>query len=372
MKKIGIITIHKIYNYGSVLQAYALQNVCESMGYIVEIIDYKFPNEYHRAKSNTKSVVLLSFKEKLIKYLFLWKLYLQHKLIRRFVYKYLNLSKEEYLSPQQLKDEPPIYDIYITGSDQVWNPRYCCGDTSFLLDFVRNGKKISYSASIGSSDIDKAYYDIYSIMLEKYAYISVREKSGRNLVERLTRKSVEVVLDPTLLLTAEQWNRIATNKSLVKGKYILCYFLNYSFNAFPYVYELAEYMQKEMDCSIVWVARPPYRMNRNIIFYVEASPEDFLALIRDSEMVLTTSFHGTAFAINYSKPLFSVVEDKNALDSRQIDLLSALSLDNRILSLGDKFPDKKDFVCDYEFAKEKLKELRIQSYSYLKNSLAHV
>ena len=209
-------------------------------------------------------------------------------------------------------------------------------------------------------------------MLEKYAYISVREKSGRNLVERLTRKSVEVVLDPTLLLTAEQWNRIATNKSLVKGKYILCYFLNYSFNAFPYVYELAEYMQKEMDCSIVWVARPPYRMNRNIIFYVEASPEDFLALIRDSEMVLTTSFHGTAFAINYSKPLFSVVEDKNALDSRQIDLLSALSLDNRILSLGDKFPDKKDFVCDYEFAKEKLKELRIQSYSYLKNSLAHV
>ena len=126
MKKIGIITIHKIYNYGSVLQAYALQNVCESMGYIVEIIDYKFPNEYHRTKSNTKSVVLLSFKEKLIKYLFLWKLYLQHKLIRRFVYKYLNLSKEEYLSPQQLKDEPPIYDIYITGSDQVWNPRYCC------------------------------------------------------------------------------------------------------------------------------------------------------------------------------------------------------------------------------------------------------
>lgn len=372
MKRIGIITIHKIYNYGSVLQAYALQVVCESLGYVVEVIDYKFPNEFHQSKFGNRRDPRLSFNEKLIKLLFLWKLFLQHKHIQKFVYKFLNLSKDEYLSPQQLKRNPPVYDIYMTGSDQVWNPRYCCGDTSFLLDFVEGAKKISYSASIGSSDIDKTYYDIYSVLLEKYAYISVREQSGKSLIERFIRKKVDVVLDPTLLLTAEQWNRIATNKRLIKSKYILCYFLNYSFNAFPYVYELAEYMQKEMGCSIVWVARPPYRMNRNIISYVEASPEDFLALIRDSEMVLTTSFHGTAFAVNYAKPLFSIVENKKSLDSRQIDLLSSLSLYNRILSIEDKFPDKEYFACDYELAREKLKELRIHSYSYLKDSLAHV
>lgn len=371
MKSIGIITIHKINNYGSVLQAYALQQVCENLGYRAEIIDYNFPNVQH---SNNKYAVVedtLPTEPKWIKLLFAKGLLRQHKGIAQFVAKYQHLSQQMYNSPEELRVAPPHYDVYITGSDQLWSPRHCNGDPAFMLHFAPNeALKISYAASIGAKDIPEALRPIYKELLGRYRHIGVRENSGVEVIDRVIGKQAVTVLDPTLLLNRDEWNKIASPKRQVKKKYILCYFLNYSFNAFPYVDDLAEYMQQQTGYEIVRVARPPHKLKcKHTHYRVGASPEEFLALVRDAEMILTTSFHGTAFAVNYGKPVFTVVQDRNAGDSRQVSLMSNLGLDAQILSITESFPSKNRFFYNVEHEQSRLEQLRQNSKQYLINAL---
>lgn len=373
MKSIGIITIHKINNYGSVFQAYALQKVCEDMGYRVEIIDYTFPNIHHQNNNFAKVADTQPKEPRWIKLLFAYALLKQHRGIANFVHKYQHLSSLTYNSPEELKSNPPQYDIYMTGSDQLWNPRHCNGDPAFMLHFASNESlKISYAASIGANDIPKDLYPLYKELLDRYKYISVRETSGVDVIRKVTGKKVTTVLDPTLLLDKNEWNKITTPKRLVQKKYILCYFLNYSFNAFPYVDELADYIQKQTGYEIVRVARPPHKLKFNHTTYmVGASPEDFLALVRDAEIVLTTSFHGTAFAVNYGKPLISIVEDRNASDSRQVSLLNCLGLMKQVLSISDDFPSFESSIYDIDSEQKCLEALRCESKGFLLKALGN-
>lgn len=221
-----------------------------------------------------------------------------------------------------------------------------------------------------SNIIPEDLKELFRDSLMKYDRISVREKTTAATISKFIGRNVEFVLDPTLLLCSDEWNKIATPKRIVKKKYILCYFLNYTFNAFPYVEELAQYIQKQTGYDIVRIARPPYHIHTpHTTFNIGASPEDFLALIRDAEIILTTSFHGTAFAINYGRPVFSIVEDRNAIDSRQVSLMHLLGLENQILSIKDKFPEKELFTYNIEISQNKLRKLRDSSIEYLKNAL---
>lgn len=371
MKSIGIITIHKINNYGSVLQAYALQKVCIELGYNVEIIDYDFPNNFHRNNKYATVSDTQPTEPKMIKALFAKSLVKQHKGIRSFVEKYQNLSSKKYNQVEDFTSNPPSYDVYITGSDQLWSPKHCNGDPAFMLSFAPdNALKISYAASIGSNAIPKELKKAYVELLNRYKHISVRENSGADVIRNLIGKDATVVLDPTLLLNKEEWNNIATSKRLVKKKYILCYFLNYTFNAFPYVDELAKEIQKQTGYEIVRVARPPHKLSfANTKYKIDASPEEFLALIRDAEIVLTTSFHGTAFAVNYGRPVFTVVQDRNASDSRQISLMQNLGLDKQVLSIKDKFPLVSEAYYDVDKEQVVLNQLRSESKQYLENAL---
>lgn len=371
MKSIGIITIHKINNYGSVLQAYALQKVCEDLGYKVEIIDYDFPNNFHRNNKYANISDAQPNEPKLIKALFAKSLIKQHKGISSFVKRYQNLSDKKYHQVEDFTANPPSYDVYITGSDQLWSPRHCNGDPAFMLYFAPdNALKISYAASIGSNAIPEELKKAYIELLSRYKHISVRENTGADVIRSLIGRDATVVLDPTLLLNREEWNKIATPKRLVKKKYILCYFLNYTFNAFPYVDELARDMQKQTEYEIVRVARPPHKLSFiNTTYQIGASPEEFLALVRDAEMVLTTSFHGTAFAVNYGKPVFTVVQDRNASDSRQVSLMHNLGLDKQVLSIKDKFPMASEAHYDVDNEQIVLNKLRLDSKRYLEKAL---
>lgn len=371
MKSIGIITIHKINNYGSVLQAYALQKVCEDLGYKVEIIDYDFPNNFHQNNKYSTASDTQPNEPKWIKALFAKALVRQHKGIRLFIDKYQNLSSNKYHKVEDFTANPPSYDVYITGSDQLWSPRHCNGDPAFMLYFAPdNALKISYAASIGSNAIPEELKKAYIELLSRYKHISVRENTGADVIRSLINKDATVVLDPTLLLNKDEWNKIATPKRLVKKQYILCYFLNYTFNAFPYVDELARNMQKQTGYEIVRVARPPHKLSFiNTTYQIGASPEEFLALVRDAEIVLTTSFHGTAFAVNYGKPVFSVVQDRNASDSRQVSLMHNLGLDKQVLSIKDKFPTASDANYNVDNEQTVLNRLRLDSKLYLEKAL---
>ncbi len=373
MKKVGIITIHRIYNYGSVLQAFALQKVCEVMGYYTEIIDYIFPNEYHKTKSKKSDYKIkqVSIKSKILKYLYIIQLFEQHRNIKSFIKKRLHLSSNVYISSDDLKEHCQKYDIYITGSDQLWNPRYTYGDTSFFLDFAPDdSRKIAYAASFGSNQIDNRYNEIIRKYLKCYDCLSVRESSGMKIIKSFIQKEVEVVLDPTLLLDASEWSKYAV-KPKKKEKYILCYFLNYTFDPFPYIDNLAAHISEITGYHIVRIARPPLKfVNRKTQFVVNASPEEFLGWIQNAELVLTTSFHGTAFAVNFSVPVFSVIESKSSLDSRQLDFLKDIGLENRILTVDDNFPKRGMLSCDYKFAQSRLRAMRVSSLNYLKNALS--
>ena len=372
MKTVGIITIHRIFNYGSVLQAYALQRVCEELGYRADIIDYDFPNEAH--VNNPYAVAALDAspnEPRWIKLVFAKALIRQHRGIARFVQRYQHLSAKRYKSPDELNQDPPIYDVYITGSDQLWSPRHCNGDTAFMLSFAPDGAtRISYAASFGSNEIPTEIKPVFRNYLKYYKAISVRENSGQDLVKDLSGKDASVVLDPTLLLNAKQWNEIAVPQRLVKAKYILCYFLNYSFNAFPYVDELAKHIRRQTSYDIVRVARPPHRLQLlNTKYKVGASPQEFLALVRDAEIVLTTSFHGTAFAINFGRPLFSIVEDKSSPDSRQLNLMTQLGLNRQVISIKDKYPLIKNAQYDVLKEQKYLEILRQESLNFLVHAL---
>lgn len=371
MKTVGIITIHKINNYGSVLQAYALQKVCEELGYKAEIIDYDFPNEFHLDNKYAMASDTQPTEPKWIKMMFSMALVKQHKGIRSFVEKYQHLSKAKYHSVKDFSDNPPFYDIYLTGSDQLWSPRHCNGDPVFMLYFAPdNALKVAYAASIGTNAIPQDLVNAYAKLLSRYKHIAVRENSGADIIKGLTGKDAAVVLDPTLLLDKDDWDRVSVTRRLIKKKYILCYFLNYTFNAFPYADELAADIQRQTGYEIVRVARPPHRMTLSkTSFKIGASPEEFMALVRDAEIVLTTSFHGSAFAVNYGKPVFSIVEKRDASDSRQVSLMHSLGLDRQVISVRDRFPSVS--MASYDVVKEQsiLENLRTMSKSYLEKAL---
>ncbi len=373
MNKVGIITIHRINNYGSVLQAYALQRACEELGYKAKIIDYCFPNGFHAHNRYATATDSQPNEPTWIKALFALALKRQHKGIGAFVKRYQHLSEKQYHLPDELKKDAPVYDVYITGSDQLWNPRHCNGDPSFMLHFAPdNAVKMSYAASIGTNEIPEELLPLYKELLGRYSKIAVREKSGIEVIRNLTGKEAAVVLDPTLLLDSKQWNEIAKNKRPFKGKYILCYFLNYSFNAFPYVDDLAREMQKQTGYEIVRVARPPHYLGEPRTHYrVGASPEEFLSLVRDSEMVLTTSFHGTAFAVNYGKPVLTVVKDRNASDSRQVSLMESLGLNDQIITIQDPLTNASQAQYDVEKEQTRLSKLRESSLDYLRKALSN-
>lgn len=373
--KVGIITIHRIYNYGSVLQTFALQVALEKLGVTSEIIDYVFPNEFHRSHKNIgEKQKRNSFRYYILKMLYAKALFRQHKGIERFLHTQIQLSQRCYNCPIELQNNPPLYDVYVTGSDQVWNPKHCNLDPAFFLQFAPNGKKrISYAASIGRTVLNKEEARKYKDWLNAYSFIGVREKSGTDLLKKLLPEKTSVcrtVLDPTLLLSKEEWGNMAISPSQ-RSPYILCYYLNYSFDAFPYVDELASHIKKLTGYKIIRVARPPMSCSSlfSSHYKVGASPEEFLGLIKNAAVVLTTSFHGTAFALNFERPLFTIVEKKGVGDTRQEDLLNLMGLHDRVLEKGEPFPGLDRIECNYEEVRVQLQKERCNSIEYLKEAI---
>lgn len=374
MKTVGIITIHRIHNYGSVLQAFALCKVVDELGYQSELIDYVFPNSFQVNSSIVKipiSTSKITLKHKFIKIFYTLRLLKQHKLTDDFLKERVHISNKTYWSPDDINTYSPSYDIYMTGSDQVWNPRYTRGDMSFLLNFVPENKKcVSYASSYGTTNIPHTLRGLYHKNLSKYSYIGVREASGVALTKQLCGKSASVVLDPTLLLDIEEWNKEIPKSRIVKEKYIFCYFLNYTFNAFPYADEFAEHVRNITGYKLIYGTRPPQKIfNRDSHYMVGLGPVEFMQMIRDAEIVLTTSFHGTAFAVNFERPVYSIIKNRKSGDSRQVSLLDSIGLNNRIVELNAPLPSKEHLKIDMSIASAKLRQLRTESINFLKQAL---
>lgn len=357
--------MHKVLNYGSVLQAYALQHKILEMGHDCEIIDYDFPP--HKVRKQTIHSVLANI------FVFVRALIMgfpKKKKVKRFAAftaRYLRLTPESY-NADTIRLTPPLYDVYMTGSDQVWNPRHIGNDSNFLLSFApKNKPKVSYASSFATAMIPDEYKKQYSKYLSDYTSISVREESGIKLVEELIGKKASVCCDPVFLLNRQQWDEIEKEATVkVSEKYILVYALYYMFDPYPELLTIIDQVQKELGCKVVYLdgrKEDAFRPNSKVM--KTEGPADFIRLIKNAEIVITTSFHGTAFSLIYNKPLMAVVRNKDKTDSRISSLLKELNCENLLVPFDSERTFTKN-KYEIEIGCDTLKTYVSNSESYLK------
>lgn len=370
-KKVGVITMHRVLNYGSFLQSYATQQVINKLGYDCELIDYYFPNKWHYENGLIRKRTLKSFIRNLIPNIGLTNTQKKKKEFNRAIKKYYKLSNNKYNHPQELIDNPPIYDVYVTGSDQTWNVKHTQGDNAFLLAFApEKDKKISFSASFARSNMEEKHKKTFKYYLERYNAISIRDSKGNLIIKELLGKDAEITLDPTLLLNKHEWSEFGANqKNIFKNEdYILFYLITHSFEPRPYIYKLLKQLQNLTGLKIFSFTRIPKALGVNYTFCGNVSVEQFIQIFESASYVITSSFHGTTFSINFGIPLYSVVEGFYSDDDRQSSFLKNLGLENCIVPLEKEFKDI-DPIYDKDEISEKLLGLRLKSLDYLKANL---
>lgn len=374
MKKVGIITYHHYYNYGTVLQAYALQKAIENLGnYESEIIDFRAHNE--KKKTALQLVFLrlrrigIYIKERVRVYrLKRFESVFKEKEVSFDIFfeKMLKVSNQSFNSYCELKAAKLDYDIYITGSDQTWSPKIGLHPAMFLRFASASARKLAYAPSIGVTSLKKEESDIINYYLQQYDAISCRETIGQQVLSSCVReKEIINVLDPTFLLTSKDWDNIAVTPE-IETPYIFCYFIGDR----PYYREIAKQLSDSLGFPLYFIPVSWRDVGEGNNLLPKAGPREFLGLIRDARLVLTDSFHGTAFAINFRKAFYSFTKiegGKSASDnSRLYDILSRIGLEDRLFDTPGQiiFSD-----VDYTLVEDKLDELRNASITFLKEAL---
>ncbi|MCX7998792.1 MAG: polysaccharide pyruvyl transferase family protein [Leptospiraceae bacterium] len=360
-KTVGILTFHYIENFGAVLQAYALQEVIKKMGYYVEIIDFC------PTKITPKSIAYSIIKKLLLRRNFL----LRRNRFYLFRKNFMHLSKEKYNSSKELKNKPFAYDVYLVGSDQVWNPRYIkTFGFSYLLDFAPpNAHKISYAASVVEK-IPEELIAKYKHYLEQFRYISVREKSSKDILKEFLDREIEVCLDPALLLKAEQWQKIIKEPKQRPYKQfivVLDYFKTKN------LIKLTNRIAREKHLSVVSFS-PQIPMKERYINYYGSiyfeGPCEILWYLSNADLILTSSLHGLVFALIFGKNFLCVPDPYRG--SRIIDLLAELEIeDDHVLNYNASDEEVKNLEPRNISADSinKLNNLRDRSIRFLKRAL---
>lgn len=237
-----------------------------------------------------------------------------------------------YYSIDSLYDNPPLYDVYISGSDQLWNPEQPFPIEPYFLTFVQNSnaKKISYASSIGISSLEPLQVRDFTRWLSSYDAISVREPEAARILQPHLKQKIEIVADPTFLLDVNEWNLLAHDYS-EKG-YILCFMLAFQ----PVLLTEALRVSNDLGKKLIVIGQRGIPKNKRYTLIDDAGPREFLGLIKCADCVFTDSFHGTVFSILLGvKNFFSYVAIGNRRVSRLETLLSPLGHLDRIIRNDD-------------------------------------
>lgn len=345
--RIAVITRHAISNYGSFLQAYALQEILEEIGHKCELIDYIREDENYKNLEKTMLKIKPDWNSSACKRLVYLatrqpeSIYAGVK-FEKYRNKYLHLSRR-YSCAEDLMQNPPIADCYLTGSDQVWGPIGTDAfDKHYFLAFAEDAAyKCSYAASFGKAEQRKEVEEQIQAFLKRYNRILVREESAVKRIQNLGL-SADQVLDPTLLLSREFWiNKTPKNPKKSKDKYILIYQLHNNKRLGKFAKELS----KIEGYALVRVSPSLHQITREGKLEYCPDPFSFLKLVSEAACLITDSFHGTAFSIILNTPFIEVLPE-NGTETRNISILNMTGLANRILSeenYYDLFDQKIDF-----------------------------
>lgn len=342
--KAGIITFHRATNYGAVLQTYALQTILLCLGIDVEVIDNRL-DRVDLLYSNIRPVItdkngkitVQSLKEFVSKALKYKESKLKRTVFDIFIDKYLHTSHIFY-SSEELRKEEDKYNFFICGSDQIWNLEITDNNGIYFLDFTSSNKKNSYAASFGSINIPECKIGIYQKYLHDFQCISVRELSAINLLKNIYPSEVTCVLDPTFLLSHNLWNKCCKPVNIrIPNEFILFYELYDLKNSalHNFVIELS----KATNLYIIHIGKnKKFKYKNNRIDYIP-SPDQWIWLFMNATYIVTNSFHGTAFSINFHRIFFTglLTPDRRPANIRINDLLDRLELSDRKIDYHHEF-----------------------------------
>ena len=365
--KIGIITFHRAINYGAVLQAYALQRAFKDRNAFCRIIDYRsgaiedyykpfrVTGKSRKARLVNTAYAALAFRSR----------YEKKRKVRAFVSSYLELS--EPVTAQTVSKLNDSFDVFVTGSDQVFNPDITKEDAgAFFLDFVKEpNRRCSYAASFGKDVMPAKQEAFVRDALLPFCRISVRESASVPFVSTLTGKTAEAHVDPTLLLRGEDWGALTRRPKRVKTPYVFVYNMLTS----AAIFEAAEKLRKETGLPVYFCnPKLPVLKRRFPAFtYMDSlSPQEFLWMIEHAEYAINSSFHGTAFSLLFHKNFLSVLPEGQPKNARVTSLLHGVGAEDRaVIGRADVSPLTDPSPVDWFAVDACLDAGRVDAYRYL-------
>ena len=364
MKKVSVITLHRVTNFGSLLQTYATETVLHHLGYDVEIVDFVpegltfrraiWPQKGNIIKKCVKIIPLIACN--------LFQFHMSDSFLRQYV----TLSEQKYHNYAELMNHSKTADIYVSGSDQVWNtqnnnPEEDLG--AYYLAFVNNKPKIAYAGSFGREDFSDKEKTKIKHWLEKYSSISVREDSGLKLITDMGLKGKHVV-DPTFLLNRQDWIEFysAKRKDLPEKGYVFVYNLNRN----KVIESIAKKLAAKKGLRIINFADTFEFLNgaKNKLFN---SPFDFLGYIANADYVITDSFHGTSFSINLERQFITVAAPK--YNCRIESVLRMMHCENRLVTSVEDALKRCEQKIDYSLISFEVNMQRNLSLKFLESAL---
>lgn len=369
---IALMTWYRYSNYGSVLQAYALSRVLREMGLNVDFVNYDPQNVI---RNREQAFTFFNFFKTGFSYLKdLKNQPVNNDITREREKKYDEFRKlfvsetEPVTFSHELYSLNRQYDAFVCGSDQIWSP--LCFDPAYFLDFVADAKKkIAYAPSIGRDDIpDQRMRNWYQKLLSDFNHLSTREIGGSLLVERISDCKCETVIDPTLLLSWDEWRAISSSEIEISTPYCLCYFLGQSKTNISIARKIAKL--KGLKLLTIPVAKEDFSAREAIPNPV--GPRDFIGLINGAEFVCTDSFHGMLFSVNSRTP-FAVFnrfsyKDPRCQNARIDSFLSIAGLKDRKVTSETNINDFLEKSLDFNYI-DRVNAFKEKSLEYLKHSI---
>jgi len=364
LKKIIIITYIFSYNYGAFLQAKATQLMLEKLGFSSIFLDYCSNGEKKQRS------IIKWYKSQTVK----------NNLKNILGSLYFGIIKKEITNGKSnfgkaIADLPKISmlalnaETVLCGSDQIWNPDICDGkfDPIYFGDVIGAQKKVSFASSFGSYRLLAGEEVIIKRYLSGFSSISVREEYAKKMLKSFLKNDIEVVLDPTLCVDKTGWLKLSKNREkyreVVKEKYILLY----TVGDYRVAEKFIKYYKKKLECKVLWL-KLDTRQNLDVDYIInDATPYDFLYLISEADFIITNSFHGTVFSINFNIDFISIKNQKNP--ERVKDILEKLNLESRLVDSSYTTSQMPCKCIDYSKSNMLLQNLREESLNWIFNAL---
>ncbi len=383
--KIGLVCNFYIYNYGSILQSYALQQYVRNNGYDLEVINYHdVPNKRQKIQilfrlkwknflNLRKIISKLNKKSEMKKDAsYIDTVSKRNNACDEFVLKHFPLSKR-CNSIEDVQSLCGKYSLILLSSDQLWGPEDLIRDYHTLRQFPKQIKRVAYATSFGVSEIPSFLEDTVRDFIPQIESVSVREKTGQKIIKDICNRDVPVVVDPTMLLTKEQWKSVFSEERIIDERYVFCYFLGENKEHIQVVKQFCT--QKSL--KLVSILHPEDYNTKEYRFadqYPQGiGPAEFLNLIYNAEYIISDSFHASVFSVIFNKKfmVFDRYRSKtgNSRNTRIVNLMDMLQLKERHYHYHESFADLMDAEIDWVSVNNKLEENRKLSMEYLNDSL---